>query len=166
MKKNHERIESIRVKNFTDGQKIIFFGYKSSGCTSVEEFNCEIGTILLCKDNEIIVEFEKSRKSLHDACGLGKKNRCWTFKKSGCSIFEYSYKNKKLLKKYLKNRDSIKEIRDNIMEACHEKVCSNCPYKILCNILGNSDYNSVHYGSERVYNTYKNIVAYINGKGE
>ena len=151
MNKSDEYIESIKIKEPIVGQKVILFGYESG-----EIFVGEVGKIILIeKENSITIEFQKSNRRFHSCCGMGKKDRCWTVSKRKCSIFEYSVKNKKILKDYLSNRDSLGIIRDNLAKACESYYCSVCPYDVLDKI-GCCGRHAVYYGNDSVYNTYKN----------
>ena len=88
---------------------------------------------------------------------MGKKDRCWTVSKRKCSIFYYSIKNKKILKDYLSNRDSLDIIDDNLIKACKYNICSACPYDVLDRIgIGCCNRRAIYYGNNSVYNTYKN----------
>ena len=151
MKESAEYIESIKIKEPIVGQKVILFGYESG-----EIFVGEVGKIILIeKENSITIEFQKSNRRFHSCCGMGKKDRCWMVSKRKCSIFEYSVKNKKILKDYLSNRDSLGIIRDNLAKACESYYCSVCPYDVLDKI-GCCGRHAVYYGNDSVYNTYKN----------
>ena len=151
MNKSDEYIESIKIKEPIVGQKVIIFGYESC-----EIFVGEVGKIILIEnENSITIEFQKSNRRFHSCGGMGKKDHCWTINKRRCSIFEYSIKNKKKLKDYLSNRDSLDIIDDNLIKACEDNICSACPYDVLDRI-GCCNRHNVYYGNDSVYNTYKN----------
>ena len=151
MNKSDEYIESIKIKEPIVGQKVILFGYESG-----EIFVGEVGKIILIeKENSIVIEFQKSNRRFHSCCGMGKKDRCWTVNKRRCSIFNYSIKNKKILKDYLFSRDDLTIIGDNLAKACESYYCSVCPYDVLDKI-GCCGRHAVYYGNDSVYNTYKN----------